>query len=65
MDVKVLICALPKNPPACHRRLITFNPCLFSDKAEKSVFLFNRYLGNVNVMNGTGKLHSQIQENYE
>jgi len=58
MDVEVLICALPQNPPACHRRLITFNPCLFSDNAEKPVFLFNRYLENVTVMNGRGKLHS-------
>jgi len=65
MDVEVLICALRQNPPACHRRLITFNPCSFSDKAEKSVFLFSRYLGYVNVMNDTGKLHSEIQENYE
>jgi hypothetical protein len=65
MDVEVLICALPQNPPACHRRLISFNPCLFSDKAETFVFLYNRHLGKVNVMNGTGKLRSQIQENYE
>jgi len=65
MGVQVLICALPHNPPACHKRLITFNPCLFSDNAEKSVFMFNRYLGNVTVMNGKGKLHSQTQEHYE
>jgi len=65
MDVEVLICALPQNPPAYHRRLITFNPRLFSDNAEKSVFLFNRYLGNVTVMNGRRKLHNQTQEHYE
>jgi hypothetical protein len=64
MDVVVLIYASPQNPPACQRS-ITFNPCLFLDKAKIPVILFNRNLGNVTVMNGRGKQHSQIKENYE